>query len=39
MGEGGSLFLKIGGSGLFLLKNEWECVAFVENRVGVDCFC
>ena len=35
MGEGGSLFLTIGASGLFLLKNEWEWVTFVEKRVGL----
>ena len=35
MGGDGSLFLKIGGSGLFLLKNGWEWVAFVEKWVGV----
>ena len=35
MGGSGSLFLTIGGSGLFLLKNGWEWVAFVTKWVGV----
>ena len=38
-GGSGSLFLKIRGSGLFLLKNGWDWVAFVEKWVSVGCFC
>ena len=39
MGGDRSLFLKIGGSGLFLLKNAWEWVVFIEKWVGVGRFC
>ena len=39
MNGSGSLFFKIGGNGLFLLKNGWEWVDFVKKWVGMGCFC